>query len=295
VTADYLKNGALRYAAEGREIVGCNRSCFNNRPLYCQPHDTGFVLTGDRPLVRLMIGGFQAGVWTGAIVRDGAGKWFHECAEVESRYRCGRMAWRVSDPAVPGSEAEIEVVPLNGAAGFALRLRAKGLRAGDKLIWSFGGLQPQDAGPRYYWGSTGRGAWYPVMWGNPNIRKTGDPCKPLTRLGFIPAVCAGNEVRIDGQSFAVLMHSGAPQATVGTVDHAGSLRAKGKAISRAVSASYGFEESTRDIAMCRDETDPKKVAANTVTLMVMEEPDQKTVGLYLLDATTGGNCPGWRR
>jgi len=98
VSADYLKNGALRYAAEGREIVGRNRSCFNNRPLYCQPQETGFVLTGDRPLVRL-IGGFQAGVWTGAIVRAGAGKWFHECAEVESRYRCGRMAWRVSDPA----------------------------------------------------------------------------------------------------------------------------------------------------------------------------------------------------
>jgi hypothetical protein len=65
------------------------------------------------------------------------------------------------------------------------------------------------------------------------------------------------------------------------------LRAKGKAISRAVSASYGFEESTGDMALRRDEADPKKVAANTVTLMLMEEPDQKTVGLYLLDAVTG--------
>jgi len=65
------------------------------------------------------------------------------------------------------------------------------------------------------------------------------------------------------------------------------LRAKGKAISRAVSASYGFEESTRDVALKRDDSDPKKVASNTVTLMVMEEPDQKTVGLYLLDAATG--------
>jgi hypothetical protein len=54
-----------------------------------------------------------------------------------------------------------------------------------------------------------------------------------------------------------------------------------------VSASYGFEESTRDVALKRDDSDPKKVASNTVTLMVMEEPDQKTVGLYLLDAATG--------
>jgi len=65
------------------------------------------------------------------------------------------------------------------------------------------------------------------------------------------------------------------------------LRAKGKAISRAVSASYGFEESTGDVALSRDETDSKKVAPNTVTLMVAEELDQKAVGLYLLDAATG--------
>ena len=65
------------------------------------------------------------------------------------------------------------------------------------------------------------------------------------------------------------------------------LRAKGKAISQAVSASYGFEESTRDVALKRDDSDPRKVASNTVALMVMEEPDQKTVGLYLLDAATG--------
>ncbi len=65
------------------------------------------------------------------------------------------------------------------------------------------------------------------------------------------------------------------------------LRAKGKVISEAFSASYGFDSSTGDIALARDENDPKKVAVNTVTLRVVEEPEQKTVGLYLLDATTG--------
>jgi hypothetical protein len=220
--AEYLRTATLRYSADDREIIGRNRTCFNNRPLYCQPHDTGFVLTGDRPLVRL-IGGFQAGVWTCAIVRDGAGVWFHDCAEVESRYRCGRMAWRVSDPAVPGVETLVEVLPLNGAAGFALRLKAKGLRAGDQLIWSFGGLQPGD-GPSGHWDSAARGAWDPVMCGNPNVGKTGDPRKPLTRLGFVPGACAGNKVEIDGQSFTILMKPGAPQMTVGSVDRAGSLR-----------------------------------------------------------------------
>ena len=33
VDADYLKHGKLRYTAEDREIVGHNRTCFNNRPL----------------------------------------------------------------------------------------------------------------------------------------------------------------------------------------------------------------------------------------------------------------------
>lgn len=65
------------------------------------------------------------------------------------------------------------------------------------------------------------------------------------------------------------------------------LRAKGKTISRAVSASYGFDEATGDVALRNDEENTKKIAPNTVTLMVMEEPDQKNVGLYLLDAATG--------
>jgi hypothetical protein len=41
VDGDYLKRGTLRYTAEGREIVGRNRTCFNNRPLYCPPETDG--------------------------------------------------------------------------------------------------------------------------------------------------------------------------------------------------------------------------------------------------------------
>lgn len=65
------------------------------------------------------------------------------------------------------------------------------------------------------------------------------------------------------------------------------LRAKGKVISRAVSASYGFDESTGDVALRNDVGDTKNVAPNTVTLMIIDEPDQKNIGLYLLDAATG--------
>jgi len=65
------------------------------------------------------------------------------------------------------------------------------------------------------------------------------------------------------------------------------LRAKGKIVSRAVSASYGFEEATGDVALRNDASESKRIAPNTITLMITEEPDQKSVGLYLLDAATG--------
>ncbi|HUV13459.1 MAG TPA: PglZ domain-containing protein, partial [Acidobacteriota bacterium] len=65
------------------------------------------------------------------------------------------------------------------------------------------------------------------------------------------------------------------------------LRAKGKTISRAVSASYGFEEATGDVALRHDEANTKEIAPNTVTLMIVEEPDQKNVELCLLDVATG--------
>lgn len=65
------------------------------------------------------------------------------------------------------------------------------------------------------------------------------------------------------------------------------LRAKGKVVARAVSASYGFDEATGDVALRNDENNTKRIVPNTVTLTIIEEPDQKSVGLYLLDATTG--------
>jgi hypothetical protein len=65
------------------------------------------------------------------------------------------------------------------------------------------------------------------------------------------------------------------------------LRSKGKTLSRAVSASYGFDEATGDVKLRNDEINPKAVALNTVTLMLLEEPEQKNVSLSLFDAATG--------
>jgi len=65
------------------------------------------------------------------------------------------------------------------------------------------------------------------------------------------------------------------------------LRANKKCVSVPVSASYGFEDATGEVKLKIAETDSKRIEPNTVTIMLSEEISQKTVGVYLLDATTG--------
>ncbi len=211
----YAQKGALRYAAEGRQIVGRNRTCFNNRPLYCSPGNEGVVLAGDRPLVRLLAEPFLCGGFSAAVVRGGRGKWFHEYAEVESRYRCGHMTWRITDADLPGVAVTLEAVPLRDAAGFALRLRAGGLQPGDKLVWAFGGARSEQ---------NARWCWDPIWRGNPNILKSGPP-KPELKYAMVPEWCRGNRVRIEGQMFRLSATEGAVRAAAGRSDRAGTLHA----------------------------------------------------------------------
>ena len=65
------------------------------------------------------------------------------------------------------------------------------------------------------------------------------------------------------------------------------LRANKKTVSIPVSASYGFEDATHEVNLMTSESDNKRIEPNTVTMMLTEEISQKTVGVYLLDATTG--------
>jgi len=213
--AAYLRDGALRYDAEGREIVGRNRTCFNNRPLYCpSPHD-GVVLAGDRPFVRLLAQTQVCGGFSAAIVRGAEGKWFYDYSEVESRYRCGRMTWRISDTALTGVSVALDAVPLKDAAGVALHLKAKGVKPGDKLIWAWGGAKE--------YGKI-RDGWDPIMRGNPNVCKTGDPIKPELKLGMVPDWCRSNRITIAGSAFRLWAKDGARSVVIGQSDCEGQLR-----------------------------------------------------------------------
>lgn len=214
VDADYRRSGKLRYDAEDREIVGHNRTCFNNRPLYCQPQTDGVVLAGDRPFARLIGHGHVFGGFSLAILRGGAGKWFHDYVEVESRYRCGRMRWRIADPSLPGVRITLAVTPASDVAGFAVKLSAAGLPPGDKLLWAFGGTIRQQSL---------RERWDPVAWGNPFVHKTGDPRKPELSLGIVPDWCRGNRATIEGRAFRLAVSADTEYDAVGMADRPGKL------------------------------------------------------------------------
>jgi hypothetical protein len=69
------------------------------------------------------------------------------------------------------------------------------------------------------------------------------------------------------------------------------VRAGERPISTPVSASYGFQEATKDVQLTLEPDTPQAVAQNTVTLMMLvdqtETPKVDQVTVHLLDATTG--------
>jgi hypothetical protein len=65
------------------------------------------------------------------------------------------------------------------------------------------------------------------------------------------------------------------------------IRARGTCISLPVSASYGFEDATGAVHLKVMATDARVIEPTTVTVMLMEEIIEKTVGVSLLDATSG--------
>ena len=65
------------------------------------------------------------------------------------------------------------------------------------------------------------------------------------------------------------------------------IRAKGKSVSRPVSASYGFEDATGEVQLRLREGEPQEIESNTVAMMLIEEISQKTVSVVLLDASSG--------
>jgi len=64
------------------------------------------------------------------------------------------------------------------------------------------------------------------------------------------------------------------------------LREQDACISKAISASYGFEDATLEIQMKNAEREPWTMEPNTITLQITKDPSEKKVSLHLLDALT---------
>ena len=142
--------------------------------------------------------------------------WLHDAAEIESRYHCGRMSWRCSDPTLKGVEVYLTVVPLKEVAGFAAQLHVSGAKPGDQLIWAFGGARWEEGDPRLNWD--------PVMRGNPDICRSGDPRRPLLFQGLVPGFCTGNVATIDGPFFRLAATADATSVAVGRASRADAMR-----------------------------------------------------------------------
>jgi hypothetical protein len=134
---------------ENGAFVRRNGNYFNNRPLYCSHGNPAnpyyWVLTGDRPLVR-MAGDPQvdATFLLGFQRTGGAPKWLQDFQSVEARYPGGRMEWVVSDPAFPGVTVRLQGLPLGEGTGMAIQAQVEGAQAGDRLVWLLGGSYHRD-------------------------------------------------------------------------------------------------------------------------------------------------------
>ncbi|MEO7049521.1 MAG: DUF4450 domain-containing protein, partial [Ferruginibacter sp.] len=176
------------YAAEKGAIVGKNTGRYNNRPLYIN-NTNAFILTGDQPIARLVKGENIYGTFMLALERNGKGKWLQQCDQIKSIFRPGRMAFEITDKAFPGLMITLEILPMVGTTGMAIRANAKGVQKGDILVWAFGGAQ---------WRKNQNLNWQLDVMGQPG----------LLTWEFNPEECTNNQIEAGDQtSFVSLADS----------------------------------------------------------------------------------------
>lgn len=172
-----------KYSVVDGAIVGQNIGTYSNRPLYVN-NSNAFILTGDQPFARLAKDQFLYGTFMLAIERGGKGKWLHQCDQITSAYRPGRMSWEVADQAFPGLKIVMEILPMAGTTGMAVSISSEGTRKGDRLIWAFGGAR-----------------WMPgqdLAW---RFDVTRSP--HLLKWGFVPEECKNNKIETGAELFFV--------------------------------------------------------------------------------------------
>ncbi len=183
------------YTAEGNAFVRHSGDRFNNRPLY-DNQITGFVIAGDRPLVRFGEKNVLHATFIAALLRGGTAKWLHDFSDVTSSYRADRMEWKLQDTAFGPTVLTLDAVPPANGCGMELHLQIDNEQPGDKLIWACGGNSKIPGGMETafdmttgYWNLTSPAAKQKLLW------------------KFLPDQCAGNVVMTTPDGFTTQVSS----------------------------------------------------------------------------------------
>lgn len=198
------------YSPEGTSIVSYNGTRNYNKPLYGD-RMPAVVLTGDLPMIRFVHEPHLFGTFLIAYVREGAAVWLQQFTERKTIFRPNRTQWELSSVQFPELAVTCEVVPLAAASGFSIQLKASGTEDGDELIWlAGGGSTPQE---------------YSTLWLVDPSQHPGT----TTTIGFDPADCLHNSIRIDSQDIVMIpphqeRHALAPQQVRGVCSEDSVLR-----------------------------------------------------------------------
>ncbi len=133
-----FKSGVCYPTRDGFEIRNGTR--FYNRPLYGWDH-ISMVLVGDRPaaMMNLAVHGGKMGNLHLGLAVGKKEKWLHDFTEVTAAYIPGMMKYDLADRTFPGVKIVLQVVPLAGGRGFAVKINGKGLPKDSHLVWMYGG------------------------------------------------------------------------------------------------------------------------------------------------------------
>jgi len=131
----------LTYHPDGDAIVIRNGTRWDNRPLYCNQRQM-VVNAGEMPGLSGALGTLRVAVRRGDVQRQ-----LDQCGERVARYRPGRMEWEVSDPKLPGLTVTMLATTIAEGDGFTVRVRSKGAKADDELLWLFTPASATNAPP----------------------------------------------------------------------------------------------------------------------------------------------------
>ena len=131
------------YSVEDTWIVGHNLKNFNNRPLYIN-NTNGFILAGDKPVMRLCRGGEIYGTLSFNFMDMSGTYQLHEFSEIKSMYKNGHMKWVIEDNRKVGLQIQLEVVPDVEEMGMVVKVKIKGAKTEDQLSWTRNGQETRN-------------------------------------------------------------------------------------------------------------------------------------------------------